>query len=66
LSEVVTRGNIRSTEERGEFIGKLVHGYFITKERQLRPDGTNFVVIEGIFQRRLEGITQPDITKLNG
>ncbi len=63
LSQVVTRGNVRAAEERGEFIGKRVHGYLITKDRRLLPDGANFIVLRGIFEKRLEGMSQPDIAK---
>lgn len=62
LSESVSRGNRRLTES-GEFIGKLKHGYLITSERKLFPDGENFLVIKEAFQKRLEGVSQPDIMR---
>ena len=58
LSESVSRGNRRATEDDGEFIGKLKHGYFINDDRQLFPDGDNFLIVKNIFKMRAEGATQ--------
>lgn len=62
LSESVARGNRRITES-GEFLGKLKHGYLISPERKLFPDGENFLIIKQAFLRRLEGQSQPDIMR---
>ena len=62
LSESVTRGNKRTTED-GEFIGKMKHGYYINDDRNLWPDGDNFLIIKKAFQMRLEGASQPEIVK---
>lgn len=61
LSESVSRGNRRATEDNGKFIGKLKHGYFINDDRQLFPDGDNFLIVKNIFKMRLEGATQVKI-----
>jgi DNA invertase Pin-like site-specific DNA recombinase len=63
LSENVIRGNTRATEERGQYLGKRVHGYYITKDRQLMPDGNNFAIIKDIFEHRLKSVSQPEIAK---
>ncbi len=63
LSQVVTRGNVRATEQRGEFIGKRVHGYRVLKNRALEPDGNNYQIVRSMFQRRLDGERQIDIAK---
>ena len=60
LSESVTRGNKRSTED-GRFLGKLKHGYYVNEDRRLFPDGDNFLFIREAFKRRMEGATQKDI-----
>ena len=60
LSESVTRGNKRTTED-GEFIGKMKHGYYINNDRNLFPDGENFLIIKEAFAKRLGGATQKDI-----
>lgn len=62
LSESVTRGN-RNITERGEFLGKQKHGYWITQDRKLYPDEKNFIFIKQAFEKRLEGQSQPDIMK---
>jgi site-specific DNA recombinase len=61
LSESVTRGNRRKTED-GIFFDEMKHGYYIS-EGKLFPDGNNFLIIKEAFQKRLEGISQPDIAK---
>ncbi len=61
LSETVTRGNVRATEERGVYLGKRVHGYLITKDRQLMPDGSNFVTVQKMFEMRLGSASQTTI-----
>ena len=66
LSESVTRGNRRKTED-GRYLGKFKHGYYIDEYRRLIPDGENLAVIREVFERRLSGQTQVDIVKwLNG
>ena len=62
LSESVTRGNRRKTEE-GIFFDEMKHGYLITKEGRLYPDGGNFIIIKQAFEKRLEGMSQVDIAK---
>lgn len=62
LSESVTRGNKRITED-GRFIGKYKHGYFIDSERRLQPDGENFIIIKNAFAKRLGKDTLVDIAK---
>lgn len=62
LSESVARGN-RHITEKGEFIGQLKHGYMITKDRRLYPDGQNFTFIKQAFEKRLAGERQLDIMK---
>lgn len=62
LSESVTRGNKHITQK-GEFLGKMKHGYLITQERKLYPDGHNFLVVKQAFEKRLEGQSQLDIMK---
>ena len=59
LSESVTRGNRRKTED-GYFFDEMKHGYFISDGR-LYPDGESFALIQEAFRKRLEGISQPDI-----
>ena len=60
LSESVGRGNRRKTEK-GQFLGKFLHGYIIDAERYLRPDPDNFVHIKHMFKMALEGKSQKDI-----
>ncbi len=62
LSESVARGN-RHITEKGEFIGQLKHGYMISADRKLYPDGQNFTVIKRAFEKRVEGESQLDIMK---
>lgn len=63
LSESVTRGNKRSTE-RGRFLGKLKHGYYISEDdRRLIPDEENFLIVKQIFEKRANGVTQLEIAK---
>jgi DNA invertase Pin-like site-specific DNA recombinase len=61
LSETVRRGNRRQTEERGRFLGQVLHGYYISDEDELYPDGNNFLIIKQAFQMRAKGIAQKDI-----
>lgn len=61
LSESVSRGNRRATEDDGEFIGKMKHGYLINADRQLVPDGNNFLIIQEAFSMRLNGAKQVEI-----
>lgn len=61
LSESVTRGNRRKTED-GIFFDEMKHGYTIQSGR-LYPDAGNFTIIQQAFEMRLEGISQPDIAK---
>lgn len=60
MSESVTRGNKHITQK-GEFLGKLKHGYLISQERRLYPDGQNFLAVKQAFEKRLEGQSQLDI-----
>jgi DNA invertase Pin-like site-specific DNA recombinase len=61
LSESVSRGNRRATEEDGVFLGKLKHGYYIDADRFLRPDPDTFTLVQEMFNMRLNGSTQKDI-----
>ena len=60
LSESVTRGNNRRTEE-GVFLGKFKHGYILQSDGRLFPDGSNFTLIQDAFRMRLEGARLEDI-----
>lgn len=62
LSESVTRGNRRVTES-GACLAKFKHGYFMSEDRKLFPDGDNFLIIKRAFEKRLNGETQLDIAK---
>lgn len=62
LSEMVTRGNRRKTES-GKFLGKQKHGYFITDDGRLTPDGENFSIIKQAFEMRMGGESQAEIAK---
>ncbi len=53
LSESVMRGYGRRIEE-GKYLGKMVHGYMIMSEGFLEPDGSNFLLIQQAFQKRLQ------------
>lgn len=59
LSESVTRGNRRKTED-GIFFDEMKHGYYIS-DGKLFPDGDNFILIKQVFRKRLEGMSQPEI-----
>lgn len=61
LSESVTRGNRRATEEDGIYLGKLKHGYYIDSDRFLRPDSGTFTLVQEMFNMRLSGSTQKEI-----
>ena len=61
LSESVTRGNRRKTED-GIFFDEMKHGYLIS-EGKLFPDGDNFILIKKAFQKRQEGMPQHEIAK---
>lgn len=61
LSESVSRGNRRATEEDGIYLGKLKHGYYIDTDRFLRPDTNTFTLVQEMFNMRLAGSTQKDI-----
>lgn len=68
LSESVTRGNNRRTED-GEYIGKFKHGYLVTNDGHLQPDGENFALIRQAFEMRKSGQRLEDIAahlNLNG
>lgn len=56
LSESVTRGNRRKTED-GYFFDEMKHGYYINDGR-LYPDDRNFTLIQEAFRRRLEERTK--------
>lgn len=60
LSESVTRGNRRKTED-GIYIGKMKHGYYISEDNKFFPDGNNFLLIKQAFEKRLEGLRQSEI-----
>ncbi len=60
LSESVTRGNNRKTED-GIFFDEMKHGYYVTKEGKLFPDGNNFILIKEAFEKRMSGWSQKDI-----
>lgn len=49
LSESVTRGNKRITED-GEFLGKMRQGYYINDKRELHPEEKQFPVLQQAFQ----------------
>lgn len=61
LSESVSRGNRRATEEDGIYLGKLKHGYYIDTDRFLRPDVDTFTLVQEMFNMRLAGSTQKEI-----
>ena len=61
LSESVTRGNKRATEEDGIYLGKLKHGYYIDSDRFLRPDKDTFTIVQEMFNMRLSGLTQKQV-----
>lgn len=61
LSESVSRGNRRATEEDGIYLGKLKHGYYIDTDRFLRPDKNTFTLVQEMFNKRLSGLTQKQI-----
>lgn len=63
LSESVNRGNRRSVEGDGKYLGKLVHGYYIDEQNRLYPDGLNFQIIREAFEKRMQRISQKDIAK---
>ncbi len=62
LSESVTRGNRRKTED-GIYIGKMKHGYYISEDNRFFPDGNNFLLIKQAFEQRLEGTRQSEIVR---
>lgn len=41
----------------------LKHGYLITSDGELHPDGENFIIIKNAFQMLLEGVTLDHIVK---
>jgi site-specific DNA recombinase len=59
LSESVTRGNRRKTED-GIFISDFKHGYYMNNG-QFIPDGNNFAIIQEAFRKRIEGMSQRNI-----
>lgn len=61
LSENVSRGNKRATEDDGVFIGKFKHGYYVDKARHLQPDERTFTLIQTMFEMRLAGKAQSEI-----
>ena len=60
LSESVTRGNRRKTEE-GIFFDEMKHGYYVSVDGKLFPDGNNFILIKEAFSKRLDGWSQKEI-----
>lgn len=60
LSESVTRGNRHKTEG-GFFFDEMKHGYVVLSDGRLLPDGENFALIRQAFEKRLEGVSQPEI-----
>lgn len=62
LSESVTRGNRKKTEE-GIYFAKVKHGYYISKDGKLFPDGDNFIHIKQAFEKRLNGWGQKEIAE---
>jgi site-specific DNA recombinase len=62
LSESVSRGN-RTITEKGVFLGKVKHGYYITANGELYPDGDNLISIKQAFEKRLEGLSQLEIAR---
>lgn len=60
LSESVTRGN-RNKTEAGIFFDDMKHGYVITDDGRLVPDGENYKVIRQLFEKRMEGQSQAEI-----
>ncbi len=60
LSESVTRGNKKKTEE-GIFFDEMKHGYYVSKDGKLFPDSNNFILIKEAFEKRLEGWGQKEI-----
>jgi DNA invertase Pin-like site-specific DNA recombinase len=61
LSESVSRGNKRATEEDGIYLGKLKHGYYIDTDRFLRPDKDSYTLVQEMFSKRMAGSTQKQI-----
>jgi DNA invertase Pin-like site-specific DNA recombinase len=61
LSESVTRGNTKKTED-GIFFDEMKHGYYIN-DGKLFPDGDNFILIKEAFAKRLDGWGQLEIAK---
>lgn len=62
LSESVTRGN-KSKIEAGIFFDDMKHGYVISPDGRLSPDGNNYILIRQLFEKRLEGLSQLEIAK---
>ena len=62
LSESVTRGNKRITED-GEYLGKMRQGYYVNEKRELQPEEKQFSLLQQAFQMRLDGTSQVDIVK---
>jgi site-specific DNA recombinase len=62
LSESVTRGN-KSKTEAGIFFDEMKHGYVINDKGELYPDGENYSIIRAAFDKRLDGISNPEIAK---
>ena len=62
LSESVSRGNRRITED-GGYLGKMKHGYYVNQSRELHPEETHFSIIQQAFQKRLNGESQLEISK---
>lgn len=62
LSDDVKRG-IRNRSLEGKYLSKAKHGYYKDRNKNLRPDGNNFNIIQTAWQMRLEGITQVEIAK---
>jgi DNA invertase Pin-like site-specific DNA recombinase len=62
LSESVTRGNTKKTEA-GIFFDEMKHGYYVSNDGKLFPDGNNFILIKQAFEKRLEGWGQLEIAR---
>jgi DNA invertase Pin-like site-specific DNA recombinase len=62
LSESVNRG-IKRTTEGGQYLGAMRQGYYITDNRELRPEEGFYSIMQEAFRKRLAGETQLSIVK---
>lgn len=60
LSDNVKRG-IRGRIEKGEYLSQAKHGYYKDKNKFLRPDGNNFILIKQAWKMRLANRTLSEI-----